>query len=295
MRTFRTVLEQKIWERRQTLQEFAEFAETFAREHNEPGTLGVRHLQRLASGLGPGGRPLGQVLPATARLLEHILGLSVEQLLAPPGDAVTTDDVRVSGLSDLDPQASARLVPARMPGARRVAALGTSLDWLDDHAGWESDTSRRRVASRVGKSNPGDALDRHVRRAGVDRSGLARTLTDYYGACPAGYQRYLTSTTNAEIETTILSRSDWLDLNCPLTPDTDQVTFAPADQGRDSGSDEVVARSALGRLAEAAILDIRISNAPLYRLLEVDVSRTDDFWQCRRGSVRGVRPDVGSA
>ena len=29
MRTFRTVLEQKIWERRQTLEEFAEYAETF--------------------------------------------------------------------------------------------------------------------------------------------------------------------------------------------------------------------------------------------------------------------------
>jgi hypothetical protein len=69
MRTFRTVLEQKIWERRQTLEEFAEFAELFAREHSEPGTLGSRHLQRLASGHGPKGRPLGPVKVPVPELL----------------------------------------------------------------------------------------------------------------------------------------------------------------------------------------------------------------------------------
>jgi hypothetical protein len=89
MRRFRTVLEQKIWERRQTLEEFAEYAETFAREHNEPGTLGLRHLQRLVSGRGPKGRPLGPVRPPTARLLERIFDLSIDDLLSAP--AATTE------------------------------------------------------------------------------------------------------------------------------------------------------------------------------------------------------------
>lgn len=84
MRQYRTVLEQKIRERRQTFEEFAETLETFAREHGERGTLSVRHLQRLASGRGPNGRPLGPVQPATARLLEHVLNLSIDELLAPP-------------------------------------------------------------------------------------------------------------------------------------------------------------------------------------------------------------------
>lgn len=83
MRPPRTMLEQKIRERRQTLEEFAESAERFAREHGEAGTLGVRHLQRLVSGRGPEGRPLGPVRPATARLLEHMLGSSIDELLAP--------------------------------------------------------------------------------------------------------------------------------------------------------------------------------------------------------------------
>src|SRR3954451_1985698 len=68
----RTLLEQLIWERRQTFEEFAEFAEKFAREHDEPGTLSVRHLGRLVAGAHPDGRPLGAVRPATARLLERI-------------------------------------------------------------------------------------------------------------------------------------------------------------------------------------------------------------------------------
>jgi hypothetical protein len=38
MRPFRTVLEQKIRERRMTFEEFVAYAETFAREHREPGT-----------------------------------------------------------------------------------------------------------------------------------------------------------------------------------------------------------------------------------------------------------------
>jgi 8-oxo-dGTP pyrophosphatase MutT (NUDIX family) len=86
----RTVLEQRIRERRQTFEEFAEFAETFAREHDEPGTLSVRHLQRLVTG-----RQSGESLrPATARLLERIFGMSIVELLAAPqksGNEMTVD------------------------------------------------------------------------------------------------------------------------------------------------------------------------------------------------------------
>jgi hypothetical protein len=80
----RTLLAQKIRERRQTFEEFAEFAEVFAREHGEQGTISVRHLQRLAAGQKIGGQPLGPVRPSTARLLERIFGVNVEVLLSPP-------------------------------------------------------------------------------------------------------------------------------------------------------------------------------------------------------------------
>jgi hypothetical protein len=68
--TARTLLELLIRQRRESFEEFAAFAERFARQHHEAGTLSVRHLQRLAAGRRSDGSPLGRVRPATARLLE---------------------------------------------------------------------------------------------------------------------------------------------------------------------------------------------------------------------------------
>jgi hypothetical protein len=83
-RLSRTVLEQLIRERRETFEEFAGFATSFARECGEPGTLSSRHLKRLASGRGDGGKPLGRPQQATVRLLERIFGVSIGELLSPP-------------------------------------------------------------------------------------------------------------------------------------------------------------------------------------------------------------------
>ena len=84
-RQARTLLEQRIRERCLTFEEFVQHAETFARHNREPGTLSLRHLQRLVSG-----RPLGTLRPATARLLERIFGEPIATLLAPP--KTTTGD-----------------------------------------------------------------------------------------------------------------------------------------------------------------------------------------------------------
>jgi len=94
MRAARTLLERKIRERRQTFEEFAEYAEIFARDHKESGTLSIRHLQRLVAGRGPKGQPLAPLRPATARLLERIFGLSIDELLAPLPASATVDDPR---------------------------------------------------------------------------------------------------------------------------------------------------------------------------------------------------------
>jgi hypothetical protein len=69
-----------------TFEEFVQHAEAFARNNHEPGTLSVRHLQRLASG-----QPIGALRPATARLLEHLFGESITALLAPPRKTVTNE------------------------------------------------------------------------------------------------------------------------------------------------------------------------------------------------------------
>jgi tetratricopeptide (TPR) repeat protein len=75
----RTLLEARIRQRRMTFEEFVQHAEVFARDNHEPGTLSLRHLQRLVSG-----PPAGTLRPATARLLERLLGEPIADLLAPP-------------------------------------------------------------------------------------------------------------------------------------------------------------------------------------------------------------------
>lgn len=95
-RSARTVLEQKIRERRQTFEEFAEYAGEFAREHDEPGTLSVRHLLRLAAGRQANGSPLGPVRPATARLLERIFDTSIDELLSNPRQENSAHVLRVA-------------------------------------------------------------------------------------------------------------------------------------------------------------------------------------------------------
>lgn len=84
-RPARTLLEQLIRdERGETYEEFVSYAEDFARRHRLPGTLSLRHLLRLVSGRKADGSPLGRPRPATAKLLEGIFGVPVDELLSPP-------------------------------------------------------------------------------------------------------------------------------------------------------------------------------------------------------------------
>lgn len=95
----RTLLEQRIRERKQTFEEFAEYAETFAREQDEPGTLSVRHLQRLVTGR----QTADSLRPSTARLLERIFDAEIADLLGPPS---TVRDGKYADIPDAQLQLS---------------------------------------------------------------------------------------------------------------------------------------------------------------------------------------------
>ncbi len=75
-----TLLAAKIRDLGMTLDEFVSYAEQFAREHGERGTISARHLQRLIS---PREQP-SAIRPATRRLLENIFSTSIVELLGPP-------------------------------------------------------------------------------------------------------------------------------------------------------------------------------------------------------------------
>ncbi|HVQ38261.1 MAG TPA: hypothetical protein VMS31_12050 [Pyrinomonadaceae bacterium] len=88
VRPARTLLEQLIrMERGETYEEFVAYAEEYACRNRLRGTLSLRHLLRLASGMKADGSPLGTPRPATIDLLERIFGVSIGELLAPPRGA----------------------------------------------------------------------------------------------------------------------------------------------------------------------------------------------------------------
>jgi hypothetical protein len=245
MRMFRTLLEQKIWERRQTFEEFAEFADVFAREHGEPGSVSARHVQRLAAGRGPGGRPLGPVRPATARLLERIFGVSVDELLAPP--AVSEQVVQHLDESD-----------------------GPRVERMSEVAGWLPDSARRQVAARLEKLDLGRVRDRGARLRSVGRSEIAHALANYYADGTTACRPYSVDVDGHHVLTSVLTRPAWSEFAVPLTSDTDRVFLLDIDLDSVGRIDHVNDR-AVDRLAEAAALGVRMTNKPLYRLLDVDI------------------------
>ncbi|MGH3702951.1 MAG: hypothetical protein ACRDQY_26620 [Pseudonocardiaceae bacterium] len=92
----RTLLEHHIRQLCMTHEEFVQHAQDFARDNREPGTLSLRHLQRLLSG-----QPLGALRPATARLLERLLGEPITTLLAPPKPVADNGENPASKLRQL--------------------------------------------------------------------------------------------------------------------------------------------------------------------------------------------------
>jgi hypothetical protein len=120
-RPARTVLEQKIRERNQTLEEFIDYVEKFRHDHKESGTLSLRHLERLIAGHRGDGRPLGPLRPATARLLKHIFGQSVTELLAQPA---------IEHADDPTVELRQRISTSRQVDAAMIALLRDQLDAL---------------------------------------------------------------------------------------------------------------------------------------------------------------------
>jgi 8-oxo-dGTP pyrophosphatase MutT (NUDIX family) len=118
----RTVLEQRIRGLGQTQEEFAEYATRFARQLGEPATLSVRHVQRLMAGRKADGSPVGPPRPPTARLLEHIFGVPISILLAPPtgpGGAGGAQPLRVA-VAVVRKDAEVLMVSPRARGSEAV-------------------------------------------------------------------------------------------------------------------------------------------------------------------------------
>lgn len=102
-------------------------------------------------------------------------------------------------------------------------------------------------------------------RGAVDRASIAATLRDYYGQDLNGHQTFSAVVEGRRVDTSVLTRPDWLDMSTPLGSGADHFEISDQPEAK-VVLDEPAANAAVRRLAEALATDTRIVNAPLYRL-----------------------------
>lgn len=156
----------------------------------------------------------------------------------------------------------------------------TILEWLDRCADWPPGTSRGKVASHLARLGWPELQDRGLRRGRVDQRQIVHSLVTYYQRREKGYGNYCARYgEDGDAATSVLTRPDWLDLECALVPENDQLDLVSGAVDRAASFDELSADMAVQRLAEMMVLGFRLVDTPLYRLLEIDVSK---------GTVGGV-------
>lgn len=152
-------------------------------------------------------------------------------------------------------------------------SIGAALEWLDEHAGWDAGTARRRVASRMTELDERELRDRGNQRGRVTQRQVANALAEYYGDEHQSHGRYAARFGDDEAETSILTRAEWLDLECALNATNDRLAVVNVDADAGMHLDEEAADRAVQRLAETLTTGVRLIDMPLYQLHEIDVHK----------------------
>lgn len=139
-----------------------------------------------------------------------------------------------------------------------------ALAWLDRRAGWQ----RGRAARVVARQKPSTQLDVHP----PARSRVAEVLSRYYPADGAsGERRYTAAVDGYALDTSVLTRSAWLDLRYSVGRDGSSLTLAPSSWAPPPLTTNQ-ATAAMSRLAEINANDVRLTRVPVFRLTAVDFS-----------------------
>jgi DNA-binding transcriptional regulator YiaG len=150
-------------------------------------------------------------------------------------------------------------------------SIGQALSWLDQAANWPSGEARRRVQQNLQDLDAAKLAATAQHRSAVGREAVADALIRHYGEADP-YVPYRVACDGQPIRTSVLTRPDWLDLNLGLAEGCDHLQLRSSVAAPRTAVDEYAANAAAQRLAEALGGDIRITNSPLYRLLDVDAT-----------------------
>ncbi|WP_326835083.1 transcriptional regulator [Amycolatopsis rhabdoformis] len=149
--------------------------------------------------------------------------------------------------------------------------IGAALEWLDKHAGWSPGSARQAVAERLATLDVRELHDRGTRRGWVSQRNVAAALTAYYGSRLDDHGLFTARCGDLVMNTSVLTCTDWLDLDCELRPPYDRFRVPTAQPEPDLALDDHAARRAVQRLAETLAMNTRLSDNPIYRLLSTDI------------------------
>ncbi len=219
-------------------------------------------------------RPEVQLSPEMQEALDTVLFGATEQAKARFGLMMTAGTpTDPDGNGDTGAARDKDLIAAeqRLNSDAHIAA---ALEWLDASAGWTPGTARKRVAAEVVQLDASELGDRTRSRGRVQRADVAAALSTFYGTSPDGHGTYRATYGNGrEVATSVLTHTDWLDIACPLQPDNDRAALAGSTSSEPLPLDDVSIDGAVRRTAETLGLNTTMVDAPLYRLIDVDVGK----------------------
>ena len=210
---------------------------------------------------------------------------SVQQLLdallesAPP--AVKERFAQLTGTAAPVPTATPRfeLTPTIAHRLDEDPHIRAALDWLDHRSGQRSGASRQAVVDHLARFDLHEVQAKARQRARVNQQDIAAALNAYYGGRPTSTGLYEARYGASHPATTsVLTRPDWLDLDCPLGTRSDALDFSGIPAPEPPLTDEQ-AGHAVQRLATVLATNGRLTNLPLYRLTSADM---------RKGTVAGT-------
>ncbi|WP_231644907.1 helix-turn-helix transcriptional regulator [Sciscionella sediminilitoris] len=141
-----------------------------------------------------------------------------------------------------------------------LSGVASVCAWIDTQTGWKAGTARGKVADRWSRLDVTTVYERSAHRTGTSREAVVRILAEYYGADAL----YRASFGGKNIVTTIATRPEWLN-GAPTT-----AQYEATGDARRVSLDGTAARAAVERLAEGLVLDIRFTDAQIYRLLGIE-------------------------
>lgn len=143
------------------------------------------------------------------------------------------------------------------------------LSWLDDAAGWASGTSRVRVAAAIRRVDAASIRDRAVLRSRVGSGAIADFLSRLYRLPANSFNTYRAAVAGETAFTSVLTRTDWLDLAVPLGHGAETFSLDALASPPTPTLDQLAADAAVERLAIAFATGGRMTNSYIYRLVKL--------------------------